>query len=837
LYYLGFSANPVFILSDVLFYRDHLPTLLTLRVFIQTGLLSSFLLFVRRQTAVNPRVPLIAWVVIANICVTHMTVTLGGFTSPYYNGLNLVLLAAAVIVPVSWPSHLLAQAVTLAYYYGINVLSPLSPEAETAAIQNSFFLIWTCVACLFSVSLYEKLQRAEFQARLSERRARQELEISHRKLLELDKLKDQFFANISHEFRSPLTLSLGAFKTLLKTSLPAESLAVVQSGLRNTSRLLFLINELLELAKFEGRQASLRAVCVDLAALIKNVAANFESSDRQRIFIEGTNRPVPIEVDVRKMTKVLYNLLTNAFKFSDPVDGKVWIDLAIEDARASIRIRDNGIGIPEDQFERIFERFTQVEGDMTRRFEGSGIGLALAREIVTLHGGHITVQSSFGEGSTFTVTLPRGQVRPEDMVPVEDDEALMLPALETGRPSGEPDRETEENSPPDWPLILVADDNADMRAYVRRLLVDEFHVVAACDGADALTQARRLKPALVLTDVMMPVMSGYDLLKAMRADEALRVIPVILLTARAGTEARVESLEAGADDYVSKPFNEEELVARIKNQLRIHRQERELDIRATELRDLYSKLEGVNAELRELNLRKSEFVSIVSHDLRTPLAAMGVLVENLLAGIGGPLTDRQRDYLDRIHANIGRLTRMINDLLDLAKIEAGSIHFHPKTVALATIVEPLVESLQPLALRKSINLQSTIHDRALLIEGDSDKLSQVLTNLVQNACKFTPAGGEVQVEIRNDEEGFARVCVADTGCGIPPDEVPRVFEKFFRGASSKAEARGAGLGLAIVKHFVELHRGRIWVESSPQEGSRFYFTIPLARSPVTETLA
>jgi hypothetical protein len=155
LYYLGFTANPVFLLSDFLLYRDHWPTLLTLRILLQTGHLIMFLAFVRRRTPVNPRVPLIAWVVIANVCVSHMTVNLGGFTSPYYSGLNLVLLAAAVIVPVSWLSHLSAQVVTLLYYYGINLLAPQSAGAESAALQNSFFLIWTCVACLFSVYLYE----------------------------------------------------------------------------------------------------------------------------------------------------------------------------------------------------------------------------------------------------------------------------------------------------------------------------------------------------------------------------------------------------------------------------------------------------------------------------------------------------------------------------------------------------------------------------------------------------------------------------------------------------------------------------------------------------------
>ncbi|HEU4683503.1 MAG TPA: ATP-binding protein [Nitrospira sp.] len=827
LYYLGLVANPVFVLSDILFYRDQLSTLILLRLILEAGFLVVFFAWVRQPTPIAPHIPLILWILIGNLCIAHMTATLGGFTSAYFNGLNLVFLAAAVIVPISWRAHLGGQIGTLSYYYGLNLLHPLSGEAAAAAIQNSFFLVWTCVACLFAVSLYEKLQTAEFQARLSERRTRQELEVSHRKLLELDKLKDQFFANISHEFRSPLTVALGAFKTLLKTPLPSSTQAVVQSGLRNTSRLLFLVNELLELARFDSGQATLRTVCIDLAALIKHVAANFELSDRKRIIIQGADRPLPVAVDVRKMTKVLYNLLTNAFKFSDPAKGTAWIDVLHQGSEVSIQIKDNGIGIPEDQLERIFERFTQVESDMTRRFEGSGIGLALAKEMVTLHGGTIAVHSTFGEGSTFTVTLPRGNVRPEDVVSVDEGETFVVPTAEMAEIAGVQESALDEKTDTGQPVILLVDDNPDMRAYLKRLLEDEYQVVSTSNGAEALEKARRLHPDLVLADIMMPVMSGYDLLCAIRSDQELRGTPVILLTAKAGTEARVESLEAGADDYVSKPFHEEELVARVKNQLRIHRQERELQARTNQLQELYSQLEKANAELQELSVRKSEFVSIVSHDLRTPLAAISVLVDNLLSGIGGPLNEKQLGYLDRINSNIHRMVRMITDLLDLAKIEAGTIHFHPRSVGINEIVETVVESLRLFAKAKSVNLQPTLAADCV-VHGDPDKLSQVLTNLVHNACKFTPRGGDVRLEVSHDGPGFVRICVADTGCGIPADELPRVFDKFFRGSSSAGEARGAGLGLAIVKHFVELHHGRIWVESIPSQGSRFYFTIPLA---------
>ncbi len=826
LYLLGLVANPVFGLSDFLFYRDHWRALLVLRVVLHAGYLLVFFAFVRRRAGVPPQVPLMAFVLIGNLCIAQMTVHLGGFPAPYYSGLNLVFLAAAVIVPVFWLSHLAAQAGSLLAYYGLNLLALPAPGSLAAAWQNSFFLVWTCVACVFSALLYERLQVAEFEARLSERRAREELEASHQKLLELDRLKDQFFANVNHELRTPLTLSLAAFTALRKLPLDNEMAAVVQSGLRNTSRLLFLINELLELARFERGRAELRTACVDLCALMTNVAANFQSSERPRVHVESPAHPVPALVDVRKMTTVLSNLLSNAFKFSDPELGQVWISLAADDDSATITVRDNGIGIPADQFDRIFDRFTQVEGHATRRFEGTGIGLALAKEIVTLHGGTIAVQSTLGAGSTFTITLPRGNVAAQSVVPVEVGESLVPVQAPDVCPSPEDGEAACETNHQDRPLLLVVDDNQDMRAYLARLLGDVYRVVTAADGADALKKVRRLRPSLVVADVMMPVMSGRDLLVAIRSEDALRTTPVILLTAHAGAESRVESLEAGADDYVSKPFSEDELLARIKNQLRIHRQARELDAKAAQTEALYAKLETVNAELRALSLRKSEFVSIVSHDLRTPLTAIGGFVENLLDGIGGPLTDKQRHYLERIRCNIDRLVRMIHDLLDLSRIEAGTMRLACKTLPVAEVIHGLMDTFQPLMREKGLAFRTTVEPPDAAVWADGDKLAQVLTNLVQNACKFTPSGGAVSVTARAGEPGFVEVCVSDTGCGIPPEEAAHVFDKFYRGASSSGEPRGVGLGLAIAKHFVELHRGRIWVENEPGEGSRFYFTIP-----------
>lgn len=577
LYLLGLVANPAFIVADALLHREHLDAILDIRTVLELGLLGCFLLVRYKPAAVSPNVFLVLWVLIGNLCIVQMTVVLGGFTAQYYNGLNLVFLAAAVIVPVSWPSHMIAQAGTLVSYYGMNLLRTSVTADINAAIENSFFLVWTCVALLFSVSLYERLQRAEFQARLFERHARAELEASNQKLLELDRLKSEFFANISHEIRTPLTLAVGAFKTLLKSALDAEATDVAQTGLRNASRLLFLINELLDLAKFDSGRTAPNKRCIDIAALVSSVVMNFDSSPTRRIHVKGLMQPVALEADPLQIKKLLYNLLSNAFKFSHPHEGQVWVRLASKDHSIELEVEDNGIGIPRDQLERIFDRFTQVESSATRRYEGSGIGLALVKEIVTLHGGTIAVESDLNRGSVFTITLPRGHVTADHLIAVQDEEEdqAFLP-----RPSKDEQQDKMSLSSPavkqNAPLVLVVDDNADMRSYVQKILHSQYNIVVARDGAEALELAQRLRPALILTDVMMPKMSGHDLLQAVRVDTALRSTPVIFLTARAGTEARIESLEAGADDYLSKPFDEPELLARVGNLIRARAQEREL---------------------------------------------------------------------------------------------------------------------------------------------------------------------------------------------------------------------------------------------------------------------
>ena len=239
-----------------------------------------------------------------------------------------------------------------------------------------------------------------------------------------------------------------------------------------------------------------------------------------------------------------------------------------------------------------------------------------------------------------------------------------------------------------------------------------------------------------------------------------------------------------------------------------------------------SSLQAANEKLRELDQLKSAFVSIVSHELRTPLTAIKGLVENMRDGFTGALSDRQVFYLTRVTHNIERLTRMLNDLLDLSRIEAGRMELTPTDVSLVPIIEEVLEALRPQAEKKSITLHTANPSDLAPIRGDRDKILQILMNLTHNAIKFTPPSGRISITITTLNDHTIEVCVADTGCGIAPEDMPRVFDRFYRSRDDSTEARGAGLGLAITKSLVELHHGHIRVDSTPDNGSRFSFTLP-----------
>jgi PAS domain S-box-containing protein len=481
-----------------------------------------------------------------------------------------------------------------------------------------------------------ELVAAQIAASIANAQAYEEERQRAKALAELDRAKTDFFSNVSHEFRTPLTLMLGPLEDTLAQSarLDAEDRERLDIAHRNALRLLRLVNMLLDFSRIEAGRIQASYAPTDLAALTADVASVFRSAVERagvRLVVACAPLSEPAYIDHEMWEKVVLNLLSNAFKFT--FAGEIEVSLRQAGAMAELVVRDTGIGIPPDELPHLFERFHRVKGARGRTFEGSGIGLALVQELVKLHGGSVRVESEINRGSTFTVTVPLGTAH----LPAEriDTTPTLTPAVVQGeayleealrwvpepeaRDVGLAAREDSRNdivfddiksqAPSLKPRILLADDNVDMREYVQRLLNQEYEVVAVSDGMAALRAVREAPFDLVLTDVMMPHLDGFGLLAALRSAEQTKTLPVILLSARAGEESRIEGMEAGADDYLVKPFSAKELRARVGAHLemaRVRREaarlERELRAEAQAARELLEEvLAGVSDQLLALD--------------------------------------------------------------------------------------------------------------------------------------------------------------------------------------------------------------------------------------------
>lgn len=420
-------------------------------------------------------------------------------------------------------------------------------------------------------------------------------------LAEIDRAKTAFFSNVSHEFRTPLTLMLGPLQDTLALengALPDRVNQELQVVHRNGLRLLRLVNTLLDFSRIEAGRVRASFELVDLGQLTVDLASVFRSAtDKAGLYfdIEAPPQPVPVYVDRDMWEKIVLNLVSNAFKFT--LAGGIQVRVTEHQESVEVIVADTGCGVPEPELPRLFERFHRVAGTRGRTHEGTGIGLALVQELVRLHSGEIAVTSELGRGTTFSVTLRKGaQHLPKDRVQANEapsstavgtspfvEEALRwvpgetrIPERAVGTEALARERSTAAQAG-HRERIIVADDNADMREYLRRLLEVNYDVVAVADGNAALEATRAQRPALVLSDVMMPGLDGIGLISAIRQDPVLATLPVILLSARAGEEATLDGIRAGADDYLIKPFSARDLTTRIAAQIQRQRFEHRLE--------------------------------------------------------------------------------------------------------------------------------------------------------------------------------------------------------------------------------------------------------------------
>jgi PAS domain S-box-containing protein len=682
-----------------------------------------------------------------------------------------------------------------------------------------------------------------------------ELETAYGKAKELERIKAQFFANVSHELRTPLALILGPADKLLSSDLQAEPRRDVEVISRNARTLLKHVNDLLDVTKLESGKMRLEASEEDVAHVVRVVASHFESLAAEREIAYAVEAPPSAlaSVDVEKLQRVLFNLLSNAFKFVPP-GGRVRCTLRPgSDEGAAlhrgfrIEVADSGPGIPAAQREAVFARFSRGDDDTTRRVGGTGLGLAIAKEFAELHGGWIEVGDSPEGGALFTLHVPpRALAGASAAPPATEDREYGLGVVEELRSLVAP---VFAGGGGDRPRVLVVEDNPDMSRFVGEVLSADFEITTAPDGEAGLAAALEQQPDAIVTDLMMPRMTGDQLVRAVREHPELDAVPVLVITARSDDALRVQLLREGAQDYVMKPFVAEEVRARVGNLVAV-KQVREVLQRevASQSRDVVALAAEVAARKRELeaalavtelardeaqraNAVKTQFLRLVSHELRTPLTSLHLQLQRLSRDTQHPLPDPQREVLRRGSLAATRLTAIVEALLHEALVASGRLVLEVEDVDLAALVRKVLEEARPQAEDKELVLRLQAPEHVPWIETEPRFLQLILANLVGNAIKFTPAGiVEVGIESRGDE---LRVSVTDSGPGISAEDQARVFEPFERGARAvEAFVPGLGLGLAIVRDLAAAIGARVNLTSAPGVGSTFTIALP-RRQPAT----
>jgi signal transduction histidine kinase len=582
------------------------------------------------------------------------------------------------------------------------------------------------------------------------------------------------------------------------------------------------VNDLLEMSRIEAKKLKIDLKPVDVAAMVRFVASHFDvlAIERGIEYTIEVPDPCVAMVDPDKAQRVVMNLLANAFKFV-PNDGRVRCALTCTDDRIVITVDDSGPGVKPELRDAIFERFRQAEGGIDRTAGGTGLGLAIAKEFVDMHQGAISVHDSSLGGARFVVELPLHHVEDGDGLRIAPESVANRDTLqgliEELRPGivapvgGDNGSDTHGRA-----RVLVVEDNAEMNRFICDSLSRDYEVIPAFNGSDGLEKALEFAPTLVVSDIMMPGVSGVEMFEEMQKLPELKSLPVLFLSAKADEQLRVKLLEEGAHDFIVKPFSENDLKVRVRNVIR------ELEA----LRDA----EQARGDAERANLAKSEFLASMSHELRTPLNAIQGHVQLLEMGLHGPVTDEQKQALGRVQRNQQALQSLINDVLNFAKLEAGRVEFHVEPVDVLETVTTVVQMVDAqLAIK---GLESTVNiPEGIRVVADPDKLRQVLLNLLSNAIKFTDAGGLISIDAPHRDgvpENLVMLRVSDTGRGIPRDKQDDIFDPFVQVHRQTFSAAGIGLGLAISRDLARGMGGELRVRSEEGRGSVFTLTLPRA---------
>lgn len=771
------------------------------------------------------------WLTLIQMMVSYMIYFTEGANSPYYAGLNLAILGIGMVLPASVVDVLLLCAITVCiyviscYYHGFGGVD------SSLLYNNAYFIMVTSVIACMSVFISDLARQKEFRLTF-------ELDKKNKELSDLDRLKSQFFANVSHELRTPLTLILAPVQDLLQGSrrLPdkiAGSLGIVRS---NALRLLKLVNDLLDVIRLEEGKTTLERHPLRINSLVGGVVdAMCHLAEARDITLEKriASEPWCVMGDQHAQEKVFFNLLSNALKFT-PAGGSIVVSSFRDQDHVVVKVEDTGVGIGQKDLPYIFDRFRQVDSSATRRYPGTGLGLALVKELTEGQGGTVQLSSQVGAGTTVMIRLLLADERAPAQVsapPTPDGgdslEHIYLASEQVATLPLEPPafEAMESNFDDRRPRVMVVDDEPDMRRYLTETLEDEYFIISAADGRRGLDLVRERAPDLMVLDLMLPELDGLEVCRRIKQDAATRATKVVLLTARADEAAKLTALEHGADDFLTKPFSSVELKTRLRNLLQAAMLERDLQSRNQTLEETLAELRRTEAQLvqsEKLNALGSLAAGLL-HEINNPLNYAMTALQVAAAEPTIREDDDLREIFTDIDEGMQRIRNIVSDLRAFAYPSADDHRPFSFSEAVTSALQFTAHELRGVRIEQLL-------DESMPVVGSRNHIVQILVNLLSNAAKaVTRAEGERDAEIRITSHADGerlRVVVRDNGVGIEPDALSRIFDPFY---TTRDVGEGMGLGLSICHTIAKNHGGVLTARSQVGEWTEFSFDLPLAR--------
>ncbi|MCT8977148.1 ATP-binding protein [Clostridium sp. CX1] len=673
-------------------------------------------------------------------------------------------------------------------------------------------------------------------------------EVSER-LKSLNNLKDDFLAITSHELKTPLNGIIGLTENLSNKGSNSMSdddrynLFLINASARRLSN---LVDDVIMFSKLKNNEIKLIRKPVKIDKILEMVIKFCEPtiSNKAIELVNLVDEEVPcVKGDENRIQQIFYNLLGNAIKFTQ--EGKILISYLVKENFVEISIKDTGIGISDEKINTIFNIYEQGE-DISEKYGGTGLGLYITKNLIGLHGGEISVSSVVGKGSKFTFTLPlcseRELLTDKSINCIEkstvDDLNVCINKIDE---KNEDDLSVKNNK--NYKILIVDDEYVNLKVLEEYLSGVSQHILRASTGKQAIEIIDQNKDLdLVILDMMIPDLLGYDICSIIREKYSLFELPVLMMTVDNRTENLVLSLKCGANDYLTKPFSKQELLARVNTLLTLKYSVKEALTLVQQVEVANEKIDTLNLrnsentkrveELMEYNKLKTEFFTNISHELKTPLNVISTTVQ-LLRSLDGSKQlgdERIKYYFNIINQNSLRLLRLINNLIDTTKIDGNYLSLHLTKGDIIYVIEELVQSVADFVNSQGISIVFDTEVEEKFILFDEEKIERIILNLLSNAVKFTDINGSIFINIYDKGE-FVEISIRDTGIGIPENKLEFIFERFAQvDRSTTRKKEGSGIGLALVKSLVEMHEGTICAKSELGKGSEFIITLPVKSS-------